>query len=509
MKQFKIIWISLFIIGFILRSTDLIHPINTESWRESDMSTISKNFYQNGMNIFHPQIAWDGSGPGYTESEFQLYTYLIALSYKIFGFWEPMGRIISFLFSLLTMLVFFRLTRYLFNSITAIASSAFFVFSPLLMVLSNTIQPESMMFFFYICSAYTFIRWIDSQSKRDYILAIIFTALAILCKLTAAHIGIMFVLLIIIKKEWRFLLKPKILIFGLLSLLPSILWYSYCHQFYLNYGNSLGISNEYAWVGWDFFTDRYFISGIIKNELLNVWTYGGPIIILLGIIFTKIIKKESTLIAICWLVAASVFYVIASRTTADSWAFYYHIFSIPAASILLGSSVIEVYNKFSPWLNLRKKTIIIRLSFIKSISIISLLLLSVSYFVIYSLKYEHEAQTKTAVFKTSEFYSCKSILLEKIPRGSLILASGASCKDDKGYPVAYNSSYFFYWLNMKGYNICTEDQSLESIMSFKKKGCKFFIAEIRALERKPGFENDLKKTFKPILECNGIILFEL
>ena len=98
MKQIKLIWVIIFIIGLSARSTKLFHGIDTGSWREADVSTIAKNFYQNGTDIFHPQIAWDGSGPGYTESEFQIYPYLIAVSYKIFGFWEPTGRVISFYF---------------------------------------------------------------------------------------------------------------------------------------------------------------------------------------------------------------------------------------------------------------------------------------------------------------------------------------------------------------------------------------------------------------------------
>ena len=128
------------------------------------------------------------------------------------------------------------------------------------------------MFFFYVCSGYTFIRWLDDESNKLTIgNSIIFTALALLCKITAANIGIFYLLLIIVKKGWRFLYKPKVLIFGVLSIIPSVLWYSYGYQFYVLYGNSLGLSNEYPWIGWDFFTSRNFISGLIRLEILNVW----------------------------------------------------------------------------------------------------------------------------------------------------------------------------------------------------------------------------------------------
>jgi hypothetical protein len=80
----KIAWILVFILGLAVRSTELFHPIDRNEWRESDMASIARNYFRNGMDFSHPQIDWDGSGPGYTESEFPIYPYLLALSYKLF-----------------------------------------------------------------------------------------------------------------------------------------------------------------------------------------------------------------------------------------------------------------------------------------------------------------------------------------------------------------------------------------------------------------------------------------
>src|SRR5258708_28903326 len=118
------------------------------------------------------------------------------------------------------MLVFFQLSRYLLNKKAAIAASFFFALSPILLIISNTLQPESVMFFFYVCSGYTFIRWLDSGSKKYYWLAIIFTALTLLCKITAVNIGILFLLLLIFKKGWKSLFNPEVLILHVLCILP-------------------------------------------------------------------------------------------------------------------------------------------------------------------------------------------------------------------------------------------------------------------------------------------------
>ena len=507
MKPAKLIWVIIFLIGVGARSTELLRAVDTESWRESDVSTIAKNFYQKNTDIFHPQIAWDGSGPGYTESEFQIYSYLIATSYKVFGFWEPTGRIISFIFSLATLLVFLRLCKYLFEEKAALFSFFFFAISPILLVISNSIQPESVMFFFYVCSGYTFIRWLNDQSGKFYTLLILCTALALLCKITAANIGLMFIIMIVFKKGWKSLFTPKVLILGLLSVLPSVFWYVYGNRFFVLYGNSLGLSNEYAWIGWDIFTNKHFVIGIIQNEIFTVWTLAGPFIIALALLFTRWIKKESTLIGISWLASAAVFYILAMRTTADDWGYYYHIFSIPAVSLLLGGAVIELWDKYFPLVNSKTTTATDKPGITKGRFILGGLALLVCLFVFSSFKYFY--RIKASVFQTSDFYQCKDSLVKLIPPGSLVLANGGLKGDKLGHPKAFNDSYFFYWIDRKGYNITIEDLSVKNVLAFKDKGAAFFIAEERTIGKVPGLVADLKQTFTPIFECNGCILFKL
>ncbi|MGC4100553.1 ArnT family glycosyltransferase [Ferruginibacter sp.] len=503
MKHIKLIWVIIFLLGVGVRSTKLIHAVDTESWREGDMSTIAKNFYEKKTDILHPQIAWDGSGPGYTEGEFQIYTYLIATSYKIFGFWEPTGRVISFIFSILTMLVFVKLCRYLMDEKEALAAFFFFAVSPILMVMANAIQPESTMFFFYVCAGYTFLRWLDSASQKYFWLAVVSTALALLCKVTSANIGLMFLIMMIYKKGWKFLFKPQLILFGVLTVLPAALWYYYCHKFYLQYGNSLGLSNEYAWIGMDFFTSPRFILGIIHNEDHHVWTKAGPFIAILGLLFTDLRKKESTVLSIAWLTAALAFYLMAVRTTSDDWAYYYHIFSIPAAAILMGSAVVALYNRYMPVLKAGANKALA----VKGWLIMGAFALLSCYFLLATGKYA--LKIKPLSFQTSEYYSCKDSLAQLVPQGSMILTNGGLCSDYQGRPKAYNNPYFFYWLNRKGYNICVGDLSFNNIKAYKAKGVEFFLAERKVIKDIPGFEDELRHNLTPVFECNGCILFKL
>ncbi len=81
--------------------------------------------------------------------------------------------------------------------------------------------------------------------------------------------------------------------------------------------------------------------------------------------------------------------------------------------------------------------------------------------------------------------------------------------DADGYAVAYNASFMFYWLDRKGFNICTEEQSLEKMREFSARGARYFVAQKNLLSEKPGLENNLRQNFGVIAECDEMILFEL
>ena len=66
-------------------------------WRQSDTQTIALNFTKPGVSILRPQISWGGDGPGYVETEFQLYTKAVSLLMGVFGKVEWVGQLVSLL----------------------------------------------------------------------------------------------------------------------------------------------------------------------------------------------------------------------------------------------------------------------------------------------------------------------------------------------------------------------------------------------------------------------------
>ncbi len=91
--------------------------VDAVSWRQADDATIADNFFRGHLNIFLPEISWNGPGPNYVGYEFQLTTYLAALLYHLFGQVDWIGRGISAVFGVWSVFAFHNLVRRAFNEV--------------------------------------------------------------------------------------------------------------------------------------------------------------------------------------------------------------------------------------------------------------------------------------------------------------------------------------------------------------------------------------------------------
>src|SRR5439155_3534511 len=133
-----------------------------------------------------------------------------AATYKIFGEYDQIGRIWAFLFSVGALFFFFKLAREYLSPFPAIIAFAFFALNPLAVEQSTAIQPEGLTFLAYIAAVYFFIRWLKNENTTDFAAAIFATALAVLAKAPAAHIGLFFGILLIQKYGWNMIRKGKV-----------------------------------------------------------------------------------------------------------------------------------------------------------------------------------------------------------------------------------------------------------------------------------------------------------
>jgi hypothetical protein len=263
-----------------------------------------------------------------------------------------------------------------------------------------------------------------------------------------------------------------------------------------------------------------------------------------------------------WLIAIGGYYLLAARTTSDAWAVYYHVVSIPAVALMIGAGVEAVrqlkYERrlllllilasvaligildFAGFMHLASfnARLLVKLSMLCGITALLLLLLflnrrsageevevigsrhvwlntlviffaglsTAATFLYQAKEVREEFQARA---EEGSYYACAQSFAPAIPAQVLILASGGPCSDPTGYPVAYNSSYMFYWLDRKGFNICVEQQSVAALRLLAERGARYFVAEKSALRQKQGFEEELRGAFPLVAECNEAYLFQL
>lgn len=503
MSKVKIVLIAIFVLGALVRVADVLRPIDKASWRECDLGSISRNFVEEGFNPLYPRIDWRGNSPGYAEMEFTLFPTLIAATYKVFGVHDFIGRLWAFLFSLGTLFFFFKLARHYLDDFFSIFAALFFTFNPLVLEASTSIQPEGLMIFTYVAAVYFFVKWLDEENGKYFWLAVAATALTLLAKATAGHIGLFFGALLLQKYGLSVVRQSKVWLFGLFSLLPCVLWYFHAKSLWKTYGNSLGVSNEYHWIGPDFFTNPYFIKGILRLEFLHVWMIFGFVVGAFAI--WRGWGEKTARHLLFWFLSIFLMYFAAARTTADDWASYYHIFSVPPAALLFGYGIKKLWDymraaadHFSDYSLPRVLLKLALILFITGSAGTALL---------------YEAVKARATFLEKRLpdpsFTCAQRIKPALVSPGLILVSGESCLDTEGYATAYNASFMFYWLERKGFNVCIEEESLEKVREFAAKGVKYYVVQRSNLKAKPDLESGLRGAFPLITECDGFLVFDI
>src|SRR5262249_31329155 len=238
------------------------------SWRQGDVAAIARNFLENGFRFGYPQIDWAGNAPGYVGTEFPILPFIAAILYKIAGVHEWIGRIQAVIFFAVSLPFFFLLVREIFGSTAAVWATSFFSFAPLNVFAGRSFMPDVPSLSFAIVGLYFFLRWVEDRQSAAFFAAAIAISLSFLIKITSIVIIAPILYLAVAgggdpgsdeaRRAWgRRGQRPRIqlLLFALVALLPSAIWYWHAHQ-----------------IGQKFYPYHFFGAGGIRIE--NFSWYG-------------------------------------------------------------------------------------------------------------------------------------------------------------------------------------------------------------------------------------------
>ena len=312
-KNIFLILLLVFFIRFINIGAPLLGP---QDWRQCDTAAIARNFYENGMNFFYPEVDWAGEKPGYVEMEFPLYPYMAAVLYKLFGVNEIFGRAISIAASVLAALFLYLLTRETTGEIAARYAAFFFAILPLIAFYTTSFQPEALFIMCSLGGIYYLLRWTASDRPRHFFISAVFISLSCLLKITNLYMCIPVFYLFWMKFRNAAPLKASFWLYGAIVLLPSAAWYYHAHDIFLRYGTTFGIWDHGTgkWLNLDFlkpyfFKNVFFFSLFIKHFAL----FGFPVFIA-GIFMKRANERER--IFDFWLLGAMIYLAIVARGNA-------------------------------------------------------------------------------------------------------------------------------------------------------------------------------------------------
>jgi len=428
---------------------------STDAWRQADTASIAHHFYVNGFNILYPQIFWGGNGPGYVETEFQLYSYIVSVLYYFLGEHYWLGKFISLFFSTFAWLLFFPFAqRVLGDKRMATWALLFLVFSPLYLRYSVAFMPEATVMLFYIGALYFFINWASSLSKSHLVFSALCTSLAILVKPTSIHIGLLFALIALHKWGVNILRRREVWFSSFLALMPGILWYLHARNIYLTYGNTFGLlsggDSKFGKIGVWLGPHLYYHLAYLDSK----WVLGyGLIFFFLAGAMVAIRKREELRLIIFGVATVGFYYLIVPRYAHEEWGIQYHVYMLPFAALAAGLGVEWIFNKYKGFIRTSILGLSMGVFFGMTLFLFSGMLFS----------------------GNGGLYECAGYVKKLVPASERIIVSTTSVAFDNGIPNNYQEPQIFFYSRRYGWSLPADWHTVDKLVEYRQAGANYFV----------------------------------
>src|SRR5262249_809384 len=265
---------------------------------------------------------------------------------------EWIGRIQAVIFFAVSLPFFFLLVREIFGSTAAVWATSFFSFAPLNVFAGRSFMPDVQSLSFAIVGLYVCLRWVEDRQSVPFFAAAIAISLSVLIKITSIVIIAPILYLAVAgggdpgsdeaRRAWgRRGQRPRIqlLLFALVALLPSAIWYWHAHQigqkFYpYHFFGAGGIRIEnFSWYG-----------HIAQQTLTSSLTPLLSLTALIGLLVPQSRDRRYSRFFHWWLVAMVLFVIVVGYGNRHLW---YQLPLAPIAAAFAGAACAFVGSKIS------------------------------------------------------------------------------------------------------------------------------------------------------------------
>jgi len=300
--------------------------------RQIQTASISRFFYHNGIDILRSKLDFMPGNTGYLILEFPLYNILLAAFYMLSGgVHEWIGRLLSIFFFTGSGIFVFLILRQLYDFRTALIGLIVYNLSPLGIIFSRAVMPDSEMLFFSTGAVYFLLYFVNSDKRWCFWLSSLFAMTALLVKIQSFHIFLPLFFLIFYRQKFKCFIDYRNYLFALIASMPAVLWYARsaltCAVVSPDRTKLFQVAN--------WFDPSLFLTPGLYKDLLGITsgfllTPVGFALFLLGL--TVRVRQRIELVCFAWLGGVAL-YLFAFN--ALLWEPYYYLSVLPVASIFI------------------------------------------------------------------------------------------------------------------------------------------------------------------------------
>jgi 4-amino-4-deoxy-L-arabinose transferase-like glycosyltransferase len=466
--------------------------LDANPWKQAEIAAIARNFYENGFKIFYPQIDWGGASDGYVESGFQIYPFIVALLYKLFGVYDWIGRVLSLGFSVGSTILIFRFTHKIIDYRTAVWASLFFVISPLNIHFSRAFMPTSMLVCCSIASIHYFNEWVNNGRWYSFLLSVFATALAVLIKLPFLYLGIPLLYLAVRRYERNTFVQWQMWLFAILVIFPSIAWYYHARQLFLETHLTFGIWGEGTskFGNIDYWLDIDFYKTMASKLINDILPFGGLALAVIGV---SLRLARRNYVVVWWSIAFGIYIMLVAE--GHKVHYYYQVPLVPMLSILMAQGISYLWGKD-----------LFRDSFLKD-RVSSKLILAVLCIVMLLTSL---ARVKDYQYFDPERLEYGKRIEQLTEKGSLIIIGGWNKGSHLKVQFPCRDPIDLYHSHRRGWEIDLDEWSISLIDSLKQQGARYFATFYpMGLDKNKAFAERMKNKYSEIEATDRWVIYGL
>ena len=478
-------------LGLALRLVNLQTPlIDKQAWRQTDTAAIARNFYEEGYSLFYPRVDWRGTTPGYVETNFPLYPFVVALLYAAAdGTYEWLGRLVAALCSTAAAVFLYWLALRLgMGRPGALLAALLYLLFPMSIYYGRTFMPEALMILLSVGSLWAFARWIDSGRRRDFALAALLGALCFLVKIPTLYLGFPLVALAWVHWGWRFVLKPALWLYLVLVLVPAILWYWHANLLFAETGLTFGIWNRYGYDKWDrslLFTADFYVT-LLDRFWHSLYTPVGVVLVLAGLALAPTQRREWTL----WVWMGGLVLYVFVVPEGNRRLHYYQLPFAPVGGLLAGrvlEAIIRADDASAGWCRFMRNW-----KRHWRVVLVCTLVVGVAAYSAWAVgPYYTQPNNLHNYYQSCHLVG--RILDAKLPQDAMMIIGDED--ENAGVPHRAQSPTLLYYCHRKGWQITLDEFAPDRLDSLAAEGADYFLvaAGFVVKENKPFWQDLLRR----------------